>query len=61
MTRDFKFNQFRVGRFVNEYISVCEEMYMDDSEIIDKLLEFFSDDELRGMGFGNYIKEYMED
>lgn len=61
MTTDFKFDQFRVGRFVSEYISVCEEMYMDDSEIIDKLLEFFSDDELRGMGFGDYIKEYMED
>lgn len=61
MTTDFKFDQCRVCRFVSEYISVCEEMYMDDSEIIDKLLEFFSDDELRGMGFGNYIKEYMED
>lgn len=61
MPTDFRLDQFRVARFINEYISECEEMYMDDSQIIDKLLEFFSDDELKAMGFGDYIKEYVED
>lgn len=56
-----KIDLYRVGRFVDQYITECQECHVDDRRTIETLLEFFSDDELEAMGFGDYIKEYMED
>ncbi len=50
----------KTERFVNMYVTemVCDGV--NDSYIIDMLLEYFSVDDLKRFGLANFIKNYME-
>lgn len=51
----------KAARFVNMYVTemVCDGV--NDSYIIDMLLEYFTIDDLKKFGLANFIKNYMED
>ena len=51
----------KTARFVDMYVTemICDGM--DDSYIIDMLLEYFTVDDLKKFGLANFINNYMED
>lgn len=52
----------KVARLVDAYIDKCQSVPpADDSQIIDKLMEIFTREELEEMGFGGFIKAYCND
>lgn len=51
----------KTARFVHMYVTemICDGV--DDSYIIDMLLDYFTVDDLKKFGLANFIKNYMED
>lgn len=46
---------------VSAYIDLCQHHFYNDSQIIDALTDVFDREELDGMGFGDFIKNYFDD
>ena len=51
----------KTARIIDKYIAELQEYFMDDSDIIENLLEIFTADDLRRLGFEYFIQDYMED
>ena len=51
----------KTARLIDKYITELQEDFMDDSYIIENLLEIFTADDLRCLGFEHFIQDYMED
>lgn len=49
----------KTSKLIDKFIDVLQQC--DDSFIIDYLADIFSYEELKYLGFGNYVKNYFED
>lgn len=54
-------SQYKISELIDAYIEMGQDACHDDAEIIDGLLDIFTPEELDELGFGDFIKDYMED